>query len=120
MAMWSWWSRRNARAFASKALHVLWWRDAEKIERRRFAHLVFEVRVQNISAPLLDELNEVSQFFADLLQHHHGDVLPPFLGLEFLQDNELLPHHRDVGLLFEHLCDGNDLVSKFREARLVA
>jgi HAMP domain-containing protein len=102
-----------------EALHVVWWRNAEKIERRRFANLVGKVRVQHVPAPLLDELNEVPQLLPDLLQHHHGDVLPPFLGLEFLQEDELLPDHRDVGLLFQHHCDGDDLVAKLCEARVV-
>ena len=92
---------------------------AQQVERRGLTDLVLEVGEQQVPIPLLDESNEVSQLLADLLQHHDGDVLPPFLGLELLQDHELLPHHRDVGLFFEHRGDRDDLIPQLAEPRIV-
>src|SRR3989338_1514208 len=53
-----------------------------------FSYLVFKIRVDWLPLLLFDELYKRTQSPSDSLQHRHGHVLPPFVGLEFQNQRE--------------------------------
>jgi hypothetical protein len=65
------------------------------------ADFVFEVAVDDLALLRLNQLDQVAQAAAQVLQHRQRDVLPIRLGLHLGNELQLLRHHRDIGKLFE-------------------
>ncbi len=101
MATWSWCSRRNARALARNRSKSPALAESRAVRSQLACPSRPRSRCRSACASLVDQLHQVAQAPAHALQHRHGDVLPPLVGLHLLDQRHLLPHHRDAGLLLQ-------------------
>ena len=103
----------------AELLKVVLRRVAEQVNLGLGSHLVFEVGVDDLPLLLFNQAHEQPQSLPRILEHGRGDVLPPVVGLDLFDQEQLLLDHRDARLFFEQAGDRAHLIPQPVEPRLV-
>jgi hypothetical protein len=90
--------RANLRA---KALGAARHDEAGKLDGLALPYLIEEVGEDQRALLFLHQLHQPTQTSAQDLEHRHGNIGPPALLLDLLDEGQLLLHHRNAGLRFQ-------------------
>ena len=96
------------------------WQDAGKLDHGAFAELVGEVRVDDRALGLVDEPDQGTDPSPGELEHRQGDVDPPLVAAELVEELLLGLHRGDGGLAEQGGGDVLDLATQPLEQHRVA